>query len=113
MNGSQDKVVLRLNGQMIGFKNSKMLTRGKLITNPKLKEKCDKFILDLQSQLRAAFQTIDAATLMDAPPPCLIALREHSKDFDDSWQWLPEIHIKGESCEKGCEETVIEIKQLP
>ena len=91
------------------FKNSKMLTQGRIITKPEYQEIMERITQSFVSQLRSYSATIGDATAMDASQLCLTALLEHSKEFDDSRQWLPEENVKAIVCDKGNEGAIIEI----
>lgn len=91
------------------FKNSKMLTRGKLITKPERQKWMKQAIQQLQFQLRSLSATIDTETQMEPYRQFLTALLEHSMGFDDSVQWVKEIRIRVQQCDKGKEGAEIEI----
>ena len=110
----QNKTVrLSVHGLSIpSFKNKKRMMRGRLITKPETQQQMEEITLNFIAQLRSSIRIVDAATLTEQHQPCLIALLTHSKDFDDSRQWIPEIHIKAVDCDKGNEGAVIEITRL-
>ena len=93
---------MRFTGQHIpSFKNSKLLTRGKLITKPEYQKVMEAITRAFESQLRSAIQTSEDATWMvDSPAPWIVCVR-HLQGFDDNRFWLPEITIKSEEVEKG------------
>lgn len=94
---------------MPSFKNSKMLTRGHLITDPARQRWMDRAIQAIESQLRSAFLTNGGETPME---PCLHSLIAWSKQFDDSVHWLPDIRIKAVTVPKGDEGATMEIELL-
>jgi hypothetical protein len=104
---------LRKHGHVPSFKNKKMLTRGKLITNPKKQKQMDALILDLKYQLISLFRTSGTETQMALSQPCLTALSEHSTRFDDSVQWIPKITIHVKKVSKGFEGADIAITLIP
>lgn len=99
-------------GNVPGFKNSKLLTRGRLVTKPEFQkwmQNCtDSFVVQLNSGLA----TIAAGMPMDAPAPSLIALLRQLRGLDDSRQWIPEQHIYCEAVEKGFEGAEMTIEQI-
>jgi hypothetical protein len=91
------------------FKNSKMLTRGKLITNPKMQRQMEEIIRSLGSQLLSCARTLEGETLTGPQAQSLIAslLPE-----DDSRQWIPELVINSRDCDKGNEGAIVEINRV-
>lgn len=104
---------IRKHGHIPSFKNNKMLTRGKLITNPKRQKQMDAITQDLRFTLISLFRTTGGATQTEHSARCLTALCEHSTKFDDSHQWLPRISIQTKVVEKGFEGADITITLLP
>lgn len=104
---------LRQHGHVPSFKNNKMLTRGRLITNPKRQKQMDAITLDLKCQLISLFRTTEDVTQTEPSRLCSIALREHSRKFDDSVQWIPKITIEVKNVRKGFEGADITITLLP
>ncbi len=106
-------VVLRLEirglGPVPSFKNNKMLARGKLITDPKKQKWMDQVTRSLESQLLSAIRMSVAGMETALPLPFWTAL---SEQFDDSVQWIPEIYVKAERCEKGDEGATICIELI-
>lgn len=107
-------LLLKLRGSHVpAMKNSKMIVRrGKkpmLITKPERRLWMDETIQDFVSQLRAAIPITENATLMEAARLSLIA----SLPQDDSWQWIPELIVRAEKCDKGNEGADILIEEMP
>ena len=100
-----DQVTLHIrnHGHVPSFKNNKMLTRGKLITNPRLQKQMDAITRDLRFQLISLFQTIGDEMQTGRSQDCLTLLRTHSTKFDDSVQSIPRITINVRKVEKGHE----------
>lgn len=99
-------------GNIPSFKNSKMVARGRLITDPKKQKLMQQIIQDLQSTLTSAFRTIGEGTATGQSLPCLTALCAHSTDFDDSRQWIPKLSVEGRKCNDGEEGATITITLL-
>ena len=108
MNNSQSiKLVVGGIGNVPSFKNSKMLTRGRLITDPKKQAWMERCIQSFESQLRSAFQTRGIATTTGPIPLSRIALL---LPLDDSRKWIPRHCVNTRLVSKGSEgaELVIE-----
>lgn len=105
-------IVLKISGlgNVPSFKNNKMLTRGKMITDPVKQKWMDRATRSLESQLLSAIRRTLAGTPMVPNQHFWIAL---SEQFDDSVQWIPEISVKATKCEKGEEGADILIEMLP
>lgn len=78
---------LRVSGQghVPSFKNNKMMTRGRLITDPKKQQWMEKAAASIESQLRSLFQTAGAGmqtgqSAHSLIPTCL--------PLDDSLEWI-------------------------
>lgn len=97
-------------GNVPSFKNNKMLTRGKLITDPVKQKWMQRAIGDLESQLLAAYSMAVAETSTGC---VALYLTAWSKRFDDSIHWIPEISVKATKCENGEEGADILIEMLP
>lgn len=103
-------ITLRFTGQHIpSFKNSKLLTRGKLITKPEYQKVMKDIIRAFESGLRSAILTGDSATLTeDALRRWTVSVAQ-LKHFDDNRFWVSEITVdcmdvpKGE---EGCDLTL-------
>lgn len=73
-------------GNIVSFKNSKMVTRGKLITAPEKQEAMQRYSAALESALYSAFRTSETAT----PTGCsLRSWIASSVPADDSWKHIP------------------------
>lgn len=99
-------------GPVISLKNGKLLTRGKLITDPKKQKWMDQCVQLLFSQLDSAFPTTGPRTSTTLLSPCATLSREQLRSFDDRWQIVRELHITAEKCEKGQEGATITIERL-
>jgi len=100
-------VTLRFRGTHLpSFKNSKLLTRGKLITKPEYQKVMKEIIRAFESGLRSATQTsADATWMVDSPAPWIVSLR-HLRSFDDNRFWINSISvdcIEVEKSEEGCD----------
>ena len=109
---SSATLLIRNVGNIPSFKNSKMLCRGRLITDPKKQKVMQQIIRDLQSTLTSAFATIADGTATGPSLPCLTALCGHSTTFDDSHQWIPRLSVEASKCEAGEEGATITITLL-
>jgi hypothetical protein len=118
-NGPSQSVVLRIQG--IGpvppLKSSKVIWRKKdgtpfIATKPETKKWMRKAILRLLWELKYCAVTIQEGTRTDVYQRCLTALLKHSKDFDDSVQWIPEEHVRYMKCDKENEGAIITITLL-
>jgi hypothetical protein len=83
------RLVIRNLGPMFNFKNSKLLTRGKTITDPELKKRMQAIVQSLELQLRCAIQTIGDETRTDARQRFLT----HSLPQDDCWTCIPDLRV--------------------
>lgn len=101
-------ITLKIAGKVPSKKNSKMITRGRLITKPEFQKRIQEITQDLKSQLTSLMATIDAGTITTEQQHCLTALLTHSMDFDDSWQWIPEEHYTGKIGDDFSVEIIIE-----
>lgn len=106
------KIVLEIRGcaEITSFKNSKMITRGRLITDPKKQEKMDQYIRAIELALYCAYRTNESETSTAQQFRCWIL---SNVPLDDSWQWIPEINIKGIEVPPGHEGADIIIERLP
>ena len=96
-------------GPITSFKNSKMLSRGRLITSPVKQKQMDQYIHAIESQLLSAFRTTDGEMQMGHSLASWIA---SCVPLDDSIQWVPEISVKAVSVAKGEEGADILIEKL-
>ncbi len=100
-------------GHCPAMKNSKMLARGRLITDPKKQKWMDQCIRSFESQLRSAFPTSAKGTWTEQQRLYWTALFERCPEFDDNWMVIPEITIKAVQVGKGKEGAVVEISVIP
>lgn len=107
-----DVVRLQLEGMghVPSFKNKKRVAGKRVFTEKETRLWMEEAILSLQSQLRSAIRTNEPGTPTVHCPPCLTALSGHSTDFDDSHQWIPEIHVLCREVPAGEEGAAIEIR---
>lgn len=119
--GTSPSVVLIVQGlgPVPPLKNSKAIFRnhetGKpfIATKPETKAWMQRAIQSLRSQLNYLSRTTSAAMPTGASRLCLTALLQHSADFDDSIQWIPEESIRVIPCDKGNDGCKIKITLLP
>lgn len=96
---TQNSIVLTIYGKIPAFKNKKrsILDRNtgkqRTLTDPKTKQWMEACIQDLASQLLSMSPTTAGGTLTGCLQQFLIA----SVPQDDSWHFIPEIHIRAES----------------
>lgn len=74
-------------GHIVSFKNSKMLTHGRLITAPKKQAAMDSYIRAIESALSSMFQTSDTGM---ATGCSLASWIQSCVPLDDSRHWMPE-----------------------
>ena len=79
---------------MPSFKNSKLLTRGKLITKPAYQTVMKEITRALVSGLRSFILTGDAGILMGLPARYLIVSCERLQNFDDNRFWIEHITVE-------------------
>jgi hypothetical protein len=96
-------------GPVPAFKNSKMLTRGRIIAKPEFQVWMQRAIRSLEFQLRSVIPTTGVGTLTEQEALCLIV---SLLPDDDSRQWIPELSIKAVSCDKGNDGATIEITPI-
>lgn len=96
-------------GHVPSFKNSKMIARGRLITDPKKQKWMEACIRSFESQLFCIAQIGGGGTLTAPPAPSLIA---SSLPQDDSRQWIPRLEIADREVEKGLEGATIIIESI-
>lgn len=87
-------------GHVPAFKNHKLLTRGRLRTDPRKQKWMALCIQSIESQLRCLLATADAGMETGQLARSLIAW---SQQFDDSLDWIPEHHCACRMVEKGQE----------
>jgi hypothetical protein len=96
-------------GNVPSMKNSKMLTRGRLITDPKKQKWMDQAAESFASQLRSWFQTHGIEIPMAWQQPSSIAT---SWPLDDSVAWIGQLSVSWQRVNKGEEGAVIEFTKL-
>jgi hypothetical protein len=77
---SSIKLTVTGKGHVPSFKNSKMLTRGRLITKPEFQEWMQGCVVDFESQLRSVYQTTETEMPMVRSLRCWIACVVPLKD---------------------------------
>lgn len=104
-------VTLRIRdmGHVPSFKNNKMLTMGRIRTNPKNQKWMARCVRDFELQLLSLSTTTDDGTPM---AHCLRSLIAWSNRFDDSIQFLPEIAVQVKYVAKGQEGANVTIEKL-
>lgn len=104
-------LTLRIRGcsNIVSFKNSKMLTRGRLITNPKKQKAMESYIAALESELLSAYRTSATGIVTGCNLASWIA---SYMPEDDSWKDIPEASWLAISVPKGEEGADIEIIPL-
>lgn len=95
-------------GHVPSFKNSKMLTRGKLITKPERQQWMENATRLIESQLRCLSATEGTGTQTVRSLLSSIAL---CGPFDDSVAWIPEIHIRVKRVSQD-EGAIVEIEEM-
>lgn len=111
------KIVLSVKNQgpVPTFKNNKRVAinqhNGKsfIMTDQKTKDWMKECIRSFELQLFCATRIGGGATLTAPLPHSSIA---SLLPLDDSWTWCPEINIRAELCEKGCEGATITIERI-
>lgn len=73
-------------GNIVSFKNSKMMARGRLITDPRKQKAMDSYISALESALYSAYQTYVTETQTECSLASWIA---SCVPADDSWKHIP------------------------
>jgi len=96
-------------GHCPSFKNSKMITRGRLITDPKKQKWMDACIRSIEWQLRCWFLTRGIVTATEHIPLSKIV---SSLPLEDSLKWIASHSVSWRKVKKGEEGAVIEIEQI-
>jgi hypothetical protein len=103
------EIYIRGVGHIPSFKNSKMLTRGKIITKPAYQKQM-KLITDaIESQLRSALAMRGIGTTTGPIPPSRIA---SLLPLDDSRKWVTESYTNTRLVSKGNEGADITIERI-
>jgi len=97
-------------GEICSFKNSKMIARGRLITDPKKQLKMESYIASLRSQLHSLWRTSVQETGTECSLASWMLL---SMPADDRRQCIPEASFRFLEVPKGQEGAIIEIVPLP
>lgn len=107
---SRDKIRLTIKGlgHTPSFKNSKMLTRGRLITKPERQQWMERATRLIESQLHCMSETEGTGTQTVRSLLSSIAL---FGPFDDSVVWIPEIHVRVVRVTQD-EGAIVEIEQI-
>lgn len=96
-------------GHVPSFKNSKMLTRGKLITDPKKQKWMAKCTKDIESQLRCWFLITEIGTATE----CTLRYRTVSSlPLDDCLDWIGSHSVSWRKVNKGEEGAIVEIEAI-
>ncbi len=105
------KIVLKLHGlgHVPSMKNNKMLTRGRLITDPEKQKWMDRAIRSLEFQLRSLFQTEGAGM---PTMPSQQSWTVWSAQFDDSTEWIEHEEISVQRVAKGLEGAIITLETI-
>lgn len=105
------KITLRVEGlgHVPSMKNKKMMTRGRLITDPKRQKWMERCIRSFESSLLSQSLTTVGETSTGTCQHYSIVWLSH---FDDSVQWLKEIHVKAIKVPRGREGALIELESL-
>ena len=101
-------VVIQQMGHVPAFKNKKLIARGRLITQPKVRRWMEKATQGLHSQLKSLFQTSEEETSM--VPWQLSAIA--SWPADDNWKEIPSISTRVRIVEKGNEGAIITLTRI-
>jgi len=83
---------------VVSFKNSKMIARGRLITDPKKQKWMERCTLSFEHQLRSEFQTRGIEITTGPSALSLIALL---LPLDDSRKWIPKHSADTQLVSKG------------
>lgn len=107
---SSGPIKLSLHGlNVVSFKNSKMIARGRLITDPKKQKQMEQIIQSFASQLTSWFRTTGIETGTGCSALSQIALY---LPLDDSLKWIAEHSVKSRQVSKGNEGAVITIERI-
>jgi len=109
MNASVTLVIQGI-GEVPSFKNSKMIARGRLITDPKKQQWMERCTKAIEYQLRCWLLTIGTETAMECIPQSKIA---SLLPLDDSLKWIGLHSVSWRKVKKGDEGFEIVIQQLP
>jgi len=96
-------------GHVPSFKNGKMMSRGKLITDPKKQKWMKAASASIESQLQSLFQTAEAGTQTGQSLQSWI---QSSMQLDDDLAWVGVTCGSWRRVSKGKEGAMIEIEKL-
>ena len=96
-------------GEVPSFKNSKMIARGRLITDPRKQRWMDQASALFESQLRSFIRAKGIPTLTGEP---LLASIASSVPLDDSRAWIAELSVNWRHVSKGQEGAEILIEKI-
>ena len=108
MSNTSPVVRLKAFGNIVTQKNHKMLSRGRLITDPKKQAIAKAITEGFVSQFLCGSATEGAGILTEAQRLSLTALWPR----DDCWTCVPELHVTARLVPKGQEGADITIEQL-
>jgi hypothetical protein len=110
---SGDKIVLQVKGlgHVPSFKNTKMMTRGRLITDPAKQKWMDRCIQSFVSQLCSLSQTEGSVMRTERCQQYAMSLLAQ---FDDSLDWICEIKIVAHPriVAKGTEGAIVILEEI-
>lgn len=101
-------LVIRNIGHVPSFKNHKLLTRGRTITDPKKQKWMKLCIQGFVSQLLSKCQISETGTLTEHHLRSLIALLPQ----DDNWKHMPELSVSAIQVDKGKEGAFVTIEKI-
>lgn len=104
-------IVLKIQGvgEIPSFKNSKMIARGRLITDPRKQKIMERITRSFEFQLRSLSQTTEAGTGTAHIPPSKIV---SFMPLDDSLDWIPEHSVKLQRVSKEQAGAIVTIERL-
>lgn len=103
------KLVVTGIGHVPSFKNNKMLTRGRLITDPKKQKWMEKAAASIASQLNSLCPTAEPGTPTELSVRCWIV---SSLPLDDSLEWIGVPCGSWQRVKKGAEGAELTIEPL-
>ena len=105
-----NSTVLHFRGEnVVSFKNSKLMARGRLITDPRKQKQMERIAQDFASQLLSLYQTSGGETGTGCSLQSWIA---SVMPWDDCRQAVPEISVSFREVAKGDEGCDVEITPL-
>lgn len=103
------KLVVKGLGDVPSFKNSKMIARGRLITDPEKQRWMERCTKAFESQLRSWCQT--AGIVISTEQPALSRIAS-SMPLDDCLHWIPKVSVSWRGVSKGEEGAVVSIEPI-